>query len=411
MTSAAPPERTIDRELSVDEAVRAIAALAAPLTGHEEIAAAAARQRVLADVVRSHGDLPGYDNAAMDGYALRHADAAQPLKEVGCALAGHPFDAGIAPGACVRIMTGAAVPSGADTVVMREDTRAVDARVVIDRVPPAGANIRRRGEHIAAGAEVYAAGHRLRAVDIGLLAGLGCDRVAVRPQLRVGVLSTGDELADPPAPLPAVGGYDANRPMLRGLLEGLGFVVQDLGICGDRAADFDSALARAREAGVHALVVSGGAALGDADVVRRTGAVRFVPVAVRPGRGVAVMEVGGAASCLLLGLPGNVVAAFVLFQLVARPVLLHRAGTPLAATPHVPLRLARDVRLRGGRTDYLRARFVDDPELGHALEPLAMQSSSALRSVTEADALIACGPQPHYQRGDIVAAVLLDAIG
>ena len=157
-------------------------------------------------------------------------------------------------------------------------------------------------------------------------------------------------------------------------------------------------------------MVSGGAALGDADVVRRSGAARFVPVTVRPGRGIAVMQLGGASSCLLLGLPGNVVAAYVLFQLVARPVLLHAAGAPLTATPHVPLRLARDVRVRGGRIDYQRARFIDDPELGRALEPLAMQSSSALRSVTDADALIAIGPQPSYRRGDTVATVLLDAL-
>ena len=410
MTTVAPPDAPDDRELGVDEAVRTIAALTPQLTGQEHVALAQARLRVLAQAVNARADLPGFDNAAMDGYALRHAEASQPLREIGRALAGHPYDAPVPPGTCVRIMTGAAVPAGTDTVVMREDTRIADERVVFERVPAPGANIRRRGEHIAAGAAVYAPGQRLRSVDVGLLAGLGCDRVAVRPRLRVGVLSTGDELADPPALLPAAGGYDANRPMLRALLESLGFDVEDLGICADRAGDFDAALARARDSGLHALVVSGGAALGDADVVRRSGAARFVPVAVRPGRGIAVMQLGGASSCLLLGLPGNVVAAYVLFQLVARPVLLHAAGAPLTATPHVPLRLARDVRVRGGRIDYQRARFIDDSELGRALEPLAIQSSSALRSVTDADALIAIGPQPSYQRGDTVAAVLLDAL-
>ena len=410
MTTAALPDGPGDRELSVDEAMRTIAALAPVVTGEEHVPLALARHRILARAVHAQADLPGFDNAAMDGYALRHGEASQPLREVGRALAGHPYEQPVPPGACVRIMTGAAVPDGTDTVVMREDTRVANDCIVIERPPAAGANIRRRGEHIAAGAAVYADGQRLRGVDLALLAGLGCTQVAVRPRLRIGVLSTGDELADAPAPLPPAGGYDANRPLLRGLLEGLGFDVVDLGICADRAGDFDATLGRARDDALHALLVSGGAALGDADIVRRGDAVRFLPIAARPGRGIAVAQLGGASSCLLLGLPGNVVAAYVLFQLVARPVLLHYAGAPLVPTPHVPLRLARDVHVRGGRVDYLRARYVDDAELGRALEPLAMQSSSALRSVTEADALMAIGPQADYRRGDTVQALLLAAL-
>ncbi len=183
--------------------MRTIAALAPVSDRRGTRRAGAGAPRILARAVHAQADLPGFDNAAMDGYALRHGEASQPLREVGRALAGHPYEQPVPPGACVRIMTGAAVPDGTDTVVMREDTRIADDCVVIERPPAAGANIRRRGEHIAAGAAVYADGQRLRSVDVALLAGLGCDAVAVRPRLRVGVLSTGDELADAPALLPA----------------------------------------------------------------------------------------------------------------------------------------------------------------------------------------------------------------
>jgi molybdopterin molybdotransferase len=222
-------------------------------------------------------------------------------------------------------------------------------------------------------------------------------------RLRIGVLSTGDELADAPQPLVRAGSYDANRPLLQASLRRAGFVIHDLGICGDTAQAFDAALARGHELRLDALLVSGGAAQGDADVVRAADGVRFVPLNIRPGRGIAVARIDGdGAHMLMLGLPGNAVAAFVMFHVLARPLLLHLAGAEARLPQFIPLPLAGDVRLRGGRVDYRRARFVRDAQGRLRVQPLREQGSAMLRTVVDADALIALGPQCAYADGDRV---------
>jgi molybdopterin molybdotransferase len=227
-------------------------------------------------------------------------------------------------------------------------------------------------------------------------------------RLRVGVVSTGDELADPPQPLAAAAGFDANRPLLLASLGRLGFESHDLGICGDTPQAFADALARGRRLRLDALIASGGAAQGDADIVRAAAGVRFIPLNVRPGRGVAFARLNdGGVPMALLGLPGNAVAAFVMFHLLARPLLLHLAGSQPDVPPHLPLPLAGAVRLRGGRVDYRRARFVRDASGRLRVEPLREQGSAMLRTVTEADALVALGPQEVYADGDLVETVPL----
>lgn len=397
-------------DLTLAQALGELVGELRPVEAAESIDARAAAGRILAEDVASTVDLPAFDNSAMDGYALRHADL-QPghwLHEIGRAYAGHPFPGRVETGTCVRIMTGAPLPDGADTVVMLEDVSSDGGAVRVVQPPPAGANIRRRGEHIAVGQVALPAGRQLRAVDVGLAAAVGMARLTVRRRLRVGVVSTGDELADPPQPLRAAASFDANRPLLRASLDRLGFEAHDLGICADTPQDFGAVLDRSRRLRLDALLASGGAAQGDADIVRAASGVRFIPLNIRPGRGVAFARFdGGDAPMALLGLPGNAVAAFVMFHLLARPLLVHLAGGQPKLPTHVPLPLAGTVRLRGGRIDYRRARFVHDASGRLRVEPLRDQGSAMLRTVSEADALIALGPLESYSDGDLVDTVPL----
>jgi molybdopterin molybdotransferase len=397
-------------ELTLAQALDELVSGLAPIEEVEICDAGNASARVLAADVASQVDLPPFDNSAMDGYALRFDDL-QPghwLHEIGRAYAGHPFGGCVETGTCVRIMTGAPLPDGADTVVMLEDVSIDGSTVRVERLPPRGANIRRRGEHIARGDHALPAGRHLRAADLGLAAAVGAARLTVRRRLRVGVVSTGDELADPPQALKAAATFDANRPLLLASLNRLGFETHDLGICRDSPQAFAAALAQARELRLDVVVASGGAAQGDADVVRTASAVRYIALNIRPGRGVAIAHVGDSGPPMtLIGLPGNAVAAFVTFHLLARPLLLHLAGGRAALPVHVPLQLSGAVHVRGGRIDYRRACFVLDAAGRLRVQPLRDQGSAMLRTVTDADALIALGPKESYADGDLVDTVPL----
>ncbi len=251
-------------ELSIDAAIAALGATIAPISVAEIVPTRAALHRVLARDLVSGIDLPNADNAAMDGYAVRAADLQRnaSLREVGLALAGRPCSARVELGTAVRIMTGAALPLGADTVVMLEHVAVSEGEIRVITATEPGANVRRRGEHINAGTTALALGTHLRPVDIGLATAVGASELPVFRRVRVGVLSTGDELADPPAPLSECGGYDANRPFLLGGLAQLGFDAVDLGICADQADDFERVAHGAVRSRLDVLLTSGGAALG-----------------------------------------------------------------------------------------------------------------------------------------------------
>ncbi|MDZ7652315.1 MAG: gephyrin-like molybdotransferase Glp [Burkholderiaceae bacterium] len=397
-------------ELDVDAALAQLCDGLTQITGTLDLPLAQAAGAVLAQDLRSPLDLPAFDNAAMDGYAVRHADlaACATLREVGRSYAGHGHTGTVEPGTCVRIMTGAPLPAGADTVVMLENVETSDGQVRVRTTPPSGANIRRRGEHIARGDVVLTAGTQLSGVEIALAASVGCAQIAVRRRLRVGVLSTGDELADPPQPLGAAASYDANRPLLLAACTRLGFDVVDLGICGDCGSDFSATLDRAFDAGCDALVISGGAAKGDADIVRQAGGVAFVPLNLRPGRGLAHARLRrDAQSMLLLGLPGNVVAAYVMFHRVARPALLHLAGALARPLPRLRAPLSAPASVRGGQIHYRRARLDGQGRV----ELLRDQSSAMLLGLTEADCLIELGPATQYDAGALVNVIPLGLLG
>jgi molybdopterin molybdotransferase len=402
-------------ELTLAEAFAEITRRLLPIDSAQRVAARVAAGRVLAHDVVSRLDLPAFDNSAMDGYALRARDARGgrvELRVTGHARAGHGFGGMVGSGECVRTMTGAPMPEGTDAVVALEDVEAATASSVVLHGPVApGTHRRLRGEHVHAGDAVLRRGRRLRGCDLGLAIGVGVDQLTVFRPLRVGVLSTGDELADPPAALPKAGGYDANRPFLLASLERHMMAAFDLSICPDDGSAFARAVERAFELNLDVLLTTGGAAQGDADVVRRFGGVEFLWLNFRPGRGLALAQLRQAARSLpLIGLPGNAVAAYVMFHLLALPSLLHLAGAHASLAPHIELPLACDLGALPDRIDYRRARLVRDSGGRLAVEPLRDQGAAMLRTLSDADALIAVGPGCARRAGGRVPAVLLDSI-
>ncbi|SPE29897.1 putative Molybdopterin molybdenumtransferase [Burkholderiales bacterium] len=401
-------------ECDLTQAFACLAAGLAPITQVQQVALADAPGRVLARPLVARRDLPSQDTAAMDGYAVRAQELAQGrrvLRVVGRVLAGHPFAGQLLPGTCARIMTGASMPEGSDAVVVMEVAEAVAPDLVALPGPvAAGANRRVRGEHVRAGETVLPARRRLRTTDLALACAIGEVELGVLRRLEVGILSTGDELRDPPADLPPGCAYDSNRLMLRVALEKASMAGHDLGICPDDLLALQRVIDRAFEQRLDALLISGGAALGDADVVRMLDGVEFVSVDFRPGRGIAVARlVLGSQTLLVLGLPGNAVAAYVLFHTLALPVLARLAGADAQPPLPVSLPIAHDVYARAGRIDFRRARLVLDASGRRVADPLSEQGSAMIRSVSDADALVAVGPAAQYRAGDLLPTYLVEA--
>lgn len=397
-------------ELSATAALARLTAAQTPIEAAQQEPLAAAYRRILAADLIAPSDLPAFDNAAMDGYALRAADLdgdRYTLHCVGNALAGRAFSGSLQAGQCVRIMTGAMLPVAADTVVMLEDVTVEADRIGLTRRIAVGSNVRRRAEHIAAGSVVLHAGRELGAHALGLAASIGAATLPLRRRLRVGCLSTGDELADAPQPLPPDGCYDGNRPLMLASCSAQGFEAIDLGICPDRADHLQQILAAACQRQLDAVLVSGGAAQGDADIVRQAGGIHFLNVNFRPGRGIATARLQGPARTLLLGLPGNSVACAVMLHLLAMPLLKHCAGGPASLPAHLPLALGAAAHVRGGRIDYRRGRYCTLADGSAGVLLLPEQGSAMLRTLVEADALVALGPQTDYQAGDRVPVLPL----
>jgi molybdopterin molybdotransferase len=404
---------TAANELDVHGAFAALRDELVPIAQQENVTLADAAGRILARDLLAPLDLPAFANAAMDGYAVRAVDCtgAASLRVIGTAFAGHGYAGPVGPGSAVRIMTGAPIPSGADAVVIQEEAQRDGERVSFSTPVRPGLNVRPRGEHLRIGDVLIAAGSSLRAAEIGLAAAVGETELAVFRRLHVGVASTGDELADPPAPLTDAGSYDANRPMMAIACRAAGFDVIDLGICKDRAPDFAQLVERAERQGVDALLISGGSAMGEADVVRKVEAVQFLAINIRPGRGITFADWHGRSRRFaLLGLPGNAVAAFVMLHLVGMPALQHLAGANARVPAHMPIPLAEDLQCKAGRVDYRRGRLEHNAAGELTVRPLAQQGSAMLRTLVDADVLIAAGPKAHYPAGSPVLVVPLASL-
>ncbi len=380
-----------DDMLTVDAALAALLRAAQPVTGTELLGLTGALGRVLAEDIVSGRAVPPHDNAAVDGYAV-FADDLDPregarLPVTGRIPAGQPLGRLARRGEALRIFTGAPVPAGPDTILPQEVCVAADGMVVL---PPErrGANLRRAGEDIQAGATVLRRGVRLRPQELGLAASIGVGRLRVFRPVRVAIFSTGDEVRDPGDLADAGAIYDSNRFVLHGLLRGLGCAVSDFGIVPDRQEAVAETLARAGW-GHDLVLTSGGVSAGDEDHVRAAvgtlGALDFWRIAIRPGRPLAFGRVGEAA---FLGLPGNPVASMTTFLIFARPLLLTMAGATLVTPRFYPVVAGFAAKKRPGRREYLRASLRPGPDGALVAERFPFEGSGILTSMTASDGLI-----------------------
>jgi molybdopterin molybdotransferase len=390
--------------LPVAEAERLIGERVAAVAELETVTLMAAHGRVVAHDVTAPIDLPPFDNAAVDGYAVRHADlAAQSGTRLAVGervTAGRSAVRAIAPGEAVRIFTGAPMPLGADTVFMQEDCRLEGAAVVVPAGLMRGANRRLAGEDLHAGSVMLPAGRRLTAQHVALAAAVGLTTLTVRRRVRVAVFSTGDEIVEPGAPRSAAGLFDANRYLLAGLLERLGAQTTDLGILPDDKDTLTHAIAAAA-AGHDLVLTSGGVSTGEADHVRGAveaiGRLVFWRVGIKPGRPVAMGVIAGAnartgarpgAGTAFVGLPGNPVAVFVTFARIVRPLLLRLAGAAPEHLLPLPVRAAFAYKKRKGRREYVRVKLRRAADGGVDAIKHAQEGAGVLTSLTETDGLI-----------------------
>jgi molybdopterin molybdotransferase len=362
------------------------------LPGSESVALHDARGRFLASDIVAPRNVPPHDNAAVDGYAVFHDDLLPDSDTVlpvgGRAAAGHPLGRAARRGEAIRIFTGAKMPTGPDTILMQEDCREADGRVHLRPGIKKGANRRSKGEDVAAGATVLKAGCRLRAQEIGLAASLGLALLPVYRRLAVALFSTGDEIREPGDAAPEGAIYDANRPVLAALLQGLGCAVTDLGIQPDRVAAIREALAKAA-AGHDLVITSGGMSTGEEDHVKAAaealGKLHFWRLAIKPGRPVALGQIGLVP---FIGLPGNPVAVMVTFLMLARPLILRLAGATdiMPRSYRVPAGFA--YRKKAERREYVRARLAPDGSGGWIAQKFPRDGAGILSSMVEADGLV-----------------------
>ncbi len=374
--------------MSVEDAQALIAARVPDATGEEAVPLTAARGRVLAHDLVAPIPLPPFFNAAVDGWAFRHADlhaeAPTRLREAGRVPAGHAAALPARAGEAIRVFTGAPMPEGTDTCVMQEDVQREGEAILVPPGLKRGANARPAGEDVGLGSVALPAGRMLGPAEIGLAAALGQARLHVRPLPRVGVFSTGDELADPGAPLRAAQTHDSNRFTLLAMLGGLPCVASDLGILPDDPARTAAALAAAAR-DHDLLLTSGGVSTGEEDHVRAAiesgGSLVFWRLAVKPGRPAAMGVVEGTP---VVGLPGNPVAAVVCFLHLARPLLLRLAGAADRPLPRYAAVAGFDYRKKAGRREYVRVTLRTEGTVTHA-QKFPREGAGLLSSLTQSD--------------------------
>jgi len=383
--------------LRLDDMERLINERILPIAETERVPLHGARERVVAHDIIAPINLPPFDNSAVDGYAVRHADlhrdgeTALPVSDR--LTAGARANVSLKSGTAVRIVTGAAMPKGADTVFMQEDVTVEGNRVTVPKGLKLGANRRLAGEDVAIGATVLPSGTVLEAQHVALAAALGLTEIVVRRRLRVAIFSTGDEVVEPGSIRDGAGVYDSNRFLLSELLDQLGAIVTDLGILPDDPEKLSSRLADAA-AGHDLIVTSGGVSTGEADYVRhaveRIGSLVFWRVAIKPGRPVALGVIPAASghSAAFVGLPGNPVAVFVTFVRVVKPLLRRLSGARPDRLVPLPVRSAFAYRKKKDRREYVRVTLMRgvDGEVEAVKHP--QDGAGILTSLTETDGLL-----------------------
>lgn len=378
--------------LPVDTAREQILRSIQPVLQRETIPLRDAVGRVLAEAITSPVNVPSHTNSAMDGYAVQGADLPESdearLSVIGTSLAGHPFAAEMGAGECVRIMTGAAMPSGADTVIMQEHVTAEGDQITIGSGQRAGQHVRQAGEDIKKGDAVLQPGKLLQAADLGLIASLGVGEVQVARRLKVAFFSTGDELCSIGESLGEGQIYDSNRYTLHGMLQRFAVEIIDLGVVpDDRGKLRQTLLASAEQADV--VITSGGVSVGEADYIKdlleELGQVDFWKIAMKPGRPLTFGTLGDA---WFFGLPGNPVSVMITFIQFVRPALQKLSG--MRVKPPLQMQLPCQSRLKKqpGRIEYQRAIMQQGEDGQWFVETTGGQGSGLLHSMSLANCFI-----------------------
>lgn len=389
--------------------------LVEPVSDTEELALFDALDRVLARDVISPVSVPPHDNSAMDGYAFAgeqlRPDVPLTLRSVGTALAGKAWVGQVGPGQCVRIMTGAIMPAGLDTVVPQEFVQQSGEQITLPAgLLRAGDNRRFKGEDVMQGQPALRAGTRLSPAALGLAASLGIPTVQVWRRLKVAYFSTGDEILSL-GEAPREGAvYDSNRYTVYGLLRRLGIEVLDHGVVGDDPQRLEATFRRAA-AEADAIITSGGVSVGEADhtktMMKKIGDVAFWRIAMRPGRPMAVGRItSGPRACVLFGLPGNPVAVMVTFLAFVRPALLRMMGCQGAQPPLLRARSLENMRKKPGRTEYQRGRVSTAADGSLQVCTTGNQGSGVLSSMVQGNGLIVL----HHEQGNVAVGDEVDVM-
>jgi molybdopterin molybdotransferase len=380
--------------LPIQSAISSMLKQIIPILESEQIELEDALCRVLAEDVVSNISVPPNDNSAMDGYAMCYESLIDnnQLTLVGTALAGTPFKQKVLAGQCIRIMTGAVIPQGADSVVMQENTDVKDDLVIFKQIPECGNSVRKAGEDIQQGSVVASKGTKLTPAYLALIASVGVAEVSVIRLTKVGLIATGDELTAPGQPLIDGAIYESNRYALSALLKAFPVVLFDFGIVKDNKSDLKAVF---EHAGNHCdLVLScGGVSVGDADYVKEVldelGSINFWKVAIKPGKPFAFGQLksqsGNAWFC---GLPGNPVSSYVTFEQLVTPVLQKLSGQTYLPSPHFVAKAACLIKKRVGRTDYQRGIFYRDEQGELLVKPNGNQGSGIMSSIANANCYI-----------------------
>jgi molybdopterin molybdotransferase len=378
--------------LMVSDALKNIYTAISPISESETVPIRESLNRVLATDINSSLNVPTATNSAMDGYAL-HGDTipeqgTSKIKVVGTAFAGKPYQSEIAQGECIRIMTGAVMPSATDTVIIQEHVERTDDEILIDSETKPGSNVRQAGEDIAVGDNVLKKGARIRAADIGVIASLGIGKIEVIRKLRVAFFSTGDELSSIGEELKNGNIYDSNRYTLFGMLSELNVTIMDMGVIRDNREDLQQAFeSAATEADV--IITTGGVSVGEADYVKEilqeTGTVNFWKVAMKPGRPLAFGQINNA---YFFGLPGNPVSVMVTFSQFVKPALRHLMSETETETFTMRVPCISNLKKKPGRVEYQRGILERDGNNQWVVKRTGAQGSGILRSMSQANCFI-----------------------
>ena len=396
--------------MSVTQARQYIQQFLSPVTATENLSIRESLGRVLAANLISPCNVPNYNNSAMDGFAFKFSEGVKIIKIIGTAFAGKPFIGEVKAGECVKIMTGAMLPAGADTVVMQEHVAQKSENITLLNTITLGANVRLAGEDLSIGQTVLSAGHLMRPADLGLVASLGIAEVSVYRKLKVAFFSTGDELVSVGKPLLQGQVYDSNRYTLFGMLTRLDVALSDLGAVPDQPALLEATLLKAANEN-DVVITSGGVSVGEADYMKallaKHGQVLFWKINMKPGRPLAYGKIGNAH---YFGLPGNPVSTMVTFYQFVQTALTSLMGATPKPAPTFNVECTQAIKKAVGRTEFQRGILFEENGTWK-VKPTNAQGSAILSSMSQANCFIVLGESiGNLAAGALVKVQVLDGL-